>query len=76
MTGRRLSIIGVPSSASAFANGQELAPGALREAGLPARLRDAGLDVEDLGDSAEFRWRPDRAHPKSQNLDAVLESVR
>ena len=76
MTGRRLSIIGVPSSAGAFANGQELAPGALREAGLPARLRDAGLDVEDLGDSAEFRWRPDRAHPKSQNLGAVLESVR
>ena len=76
MTPRRLSVIGVPSSAGAFANGQELAPGALREAGLVTRLRGLGHDVEDLGDSPEFRWRPDRANPRAQNLAAVIDGVR
>jgi len=73
---RRLSVIGVPSSAGAFANGQELAPGALREAGLVTRLRAQGLEVEDLGDSPMFRWQPDRANPRAQNLAAVIEGVR
>ena len=76
MTARRLSVIGVPSSAGAFANGQELAPGALREAGLLDRLRERGLDVEDMGDSAEFRWRPDREQPRAQNLAAVVDGVK
>jgi arginase len=73
---RRLSVIGVPSSAGAFASGQELAPAALREAGLLPRLSGLGLDVEDLGDSPAFRWRPDRDQPRAQNLGAVIESVR
>jgi arginase len=47
VTARRLAVIGVPSSAGAFASGQELAPGALREAGLLARLRGSGLEVDD-----------------------------
>jgi arginase len=76
VSSRRLAVIGVPSSAGAFANGQELAPRALRDAGLLTRLRGSGLDVEDMGDSAEFRWRPDRDHPRAQNLDAVVTGVR
>ncbi len=72
----RLSVIGVPSSAGAFAVGQELAPAALREAGLVDRLRQGIPDVEDLGDSAVVRWRPDRAMARAQNLPAVIEQVQ
>jgi arginase len=76
VTARRLAVLGVPSSAGAFANGQELAPAALRAAGLLDRLRACGFDVEDRGDSAAFRWRPDREHPRAQNLAAVVDGVR
>ena len=69
-------MIGVPSSAGAFANGQEEAPGALRAAGLVDRLRETGADVEDTGDSPIWRWRPDRERPRAQNLDAVVEGAR
>lgn len=69
-------MIGVPSSAGAFANGQEEAPMALRAAGLLDRLRDAGADVDDTGDSPVWRWRPDRERPRAQNLEAVVEGAR
>ena len=48
---------------------------ALRDAGLIDRLRDAGADVVDAGDSPVWRWRPDRARPRAQNLEAVVEAV-
>jgi arginase len=74
---RRVALIGVPTSAGAFAPGQEQAPAALREAGLVAALEAAGLEVEDLGDRAEiWRWRPDREEPRAQNLDAVVAIAR
>ena len=69
-------MIGVPSSAGAFANGQEEAPMALRAAGLLDRLRGAGADVDDTGDSPVWRWRPDRERPRAQNLEAVVEGAR
>src|SRR5262249_13916262 len=47
---RKVGVIGVPTSAGAFAPGQEQAPAALREAGLVALLRDAGVEVSDYGD--------------------------
>ena len=68
-------MIGIPSSAGAFANGQEQAPAALRTAGLIDRIRATGADVEDIGDSPVWRWRPDRARPRAQNLDAVVDQV-
>jgi arginase len=67
-----LGVIGVPSSAGAYAPGQEKAPRALRDAGLLAGLRAAGLAIEDRGDAEVWRWRPDRAHPCAQNLGAVV----
>lgn len=73
---RKISVIGVPSSAGAFANGQEEAPAALRAAGLVDRLRRAGADVDDTGDSPVWRWRPDRERPRAQNLDAVVDQAR
>lgn len=72
---RKITVIGVPSSAGAFANGQEEAPAALRAAGLVDRLRGPGADVHDNGDSPVWRWRPDRARPRAQNLAAVVEQV-
>ena len=71
-----LDLIGVPSSAGAFAPGQEKAPAALRGAGLIELLRDGGVAVEDHGDSAVRRFRPDRERRLAQNLPHVVEVVR
>jgi arginase len=68
-------LIGAPSSAGAFAPGQEDAPGALRDLGLVAQMRDAGLDVVDLGDTPRFRWRPDRDQPLAMNAGAVRDAA-
>lgn len=73
---RKIAVIGVPSSAGAYANGQEAAPAALRAAGLVARIRAAGAEVDDTGDSPVWAWRPDRGRPLAQNLEAVIDQVR
>lgn len=72
---RRVAVIGVPTSAGAFAPGQERAPRALRGAGPVERLREAGLEVEDRGDRELWRWRPDRGEPRAQNAAKVVEIV-
>ncbi len=72
---RRVGVIGVPTSAGAFAPGQERAPQALRDAGLVARLRERGLETRDHGDREGWRWRPDRENRRAQNLDQVVEIV-
>jgi arginase len=71
-----VGVLGVPSSAAAFAPGQELAPAALREAGLLDRLTAEGVEVADLGDSPVWRWRPDTARPRAQNLAEVARIAR
>ena len=73
---RPLGVIGVPTSAGAFAPGQEQAPAALRRAGLLDLLRRSGVDVRDHGDREVWRWRPDREHRSAQNLGTVVEIVR
>jgi arginase len=73
---RSIGVIGVPTSAGAFAPGQERAPRALREAGLLESLRERRLAVHDHGDRPTWRWRPDRESPRAQNLAAVVEIVR
>jgi arginase len=70
-----LAVIGSPSGAGACGVGQEQAPAALRAAGLIESL-GVGFDVSDLGDSPVVPWRPDRARPRAQNLEAVVEVVR
>jgi arginase len=72
----RLALLGVPTSAGAFAPGQERAPRELRRAGLVERLRDSGVEVNDLGDSEVWRWRPDPGAPRAQNLGVVRDIVR
>ena len=49
-------LLGVPSSAAAHGPGQEKAPAALRQAGLPERLTAAGARVMDYGDLPVVRW--------------------
>ena len=71
-----LSVIGVPSSAGAYAPGQEKTPAALREAGLLAMLKERGVTVQDCGDLPRFRWRPDKGNPSAMNLDTVVETAR
>ncbi len=71
-----MGLIGVPTSAGAFAPGQEQAPQALRDAGLVELLRQSGVVVHDHGDRQAWRWRPDRDNQCAQNLSMVVEIVR
>jgi arginase len=73
---RELAVIGSPSGAGACGVGQERAPAELRNAGLIEALVGAGFRVSDLGDSPVVPWRPDRARPRAQNLEAVVDVVR
>jgi arginase len=70
-----LSIIGAPSSAGAYAPGQEKAPEAFRRHGLIRALMQGGQPVHDRGDVSGFRWRPDPARPKAMNCDAVVRTA-
>jgi arginase len=72
----RVAVIGVPTSAGAFAPGQEQAPAALREAGLVERLAAAGVGVDDRGDREVWRWRPDRESPRAQNVEEIVAIAR
>jgi arginase len=72
---RPLGLIGVPTSAGAFAPGQEQAPRALRDAGLVESLQGSGVLVRDHGDREAWRWRPDRHNRRAQNLNKVVEIV-
>ena len=69
-------IIGVPTSAGAHHAGQELAPAALRAAGLPERLRGAGLTVTDGGDLPGAVFEPDHDSAAGRNLPAVARVAR
>ena len=72
---RTLCLIGAPSSAGAYAPGQEKAPAAFRRHGLVSALAESGLRVNDRGDAPGFRWRPDPQRPNSMNLDAVRRTA-
>jgi arginase len=66
-----LALIGAPSSAGAYAPGQERAPAALREAGLVDALGAGGVAVQDRGDVPGFRWVPDPEDPRAANAGVV-----
>ncbi len=68
----RLTLIGAPTSAGAYAPGQEKAPAAFRARGIVQAIRRAGWEVRDAGDVTGLRWRPDPLRPKTMNLEAVV----
>lgn len=72
----RLGIVGVPSSAGAYAPGQEKAPAALRAAGLVALLSARGIMVDDHGDVPGFRWRADKANSRAMNAGIASTVVK
>ncbi|MET0621150.1 MAG: arginase family protein [Thermoanaerobaculia bacterium] len=76
MRTRKLSLIGVPSSAGARRTGQEGGPAAYRAAGLLEKLRAKGRDVLDEGDSPSVSYRSDPDHPRQQNASLVAEVAR
>jgi arginase len=75
MPRRRVAVIGAPTSAGAYAAGQEEAPRVLRELGMVERLASAGCNVRDAGDITPIRWRPDRDHRRAQNLAEVVAAA-
>jgi arginase len=72
----RLDVVGAPSSAGAYAPGQERAPEAIRAAGLLVSLAERGVAVLDRGDVPGFRWRVDRANPRAMNAEAAAGVAR
>ncbi|WP_027006664.1 arginase family protein [Conexibacter woesei] len=78
MAPERIAVIGAPSSAGAYAPGQERAPRALRDAGLLEALVNAGWEeVDDAGDVEGFRWAPDGDDPAAANVaDAAAVAGR
>lgn len=68
----KIALIGVPSSAGARNAGQELAPKALRDAGLLQGLIADGHAVLDLGDTDVVSFAPDTKRPRQQNLPLVV----
>jgi len=68
-----LVIFGAPTSAGAYAPGQEKAPAALRDAGLLEFLSAHNVNVQDRGDVAGFRWRADAAKPHAMNAEVVAK---
>jgi arginase len=67
------TMIGVPSSAGAHHAGQELAPAALRKAGMLDRLAAVGVRVTDSGDLPVSEFHVDHDHPLARNLSAVVQ---
>jgi arginase len=73
---KALVIVGAPSSAGAYAPGQEKAPQALRAAGLLEYLGAQGIAVDDRGDVPGFRWRVDRSSPRAMNADVAARIAK
>jgi arginase len=64
-----VTLVDAPTSAGAYAPGQEDGPWALRDAGLVEALPA----VVEGGRADGFRWRPDPAGPRAANAAAVIE---
>ncbi|HYX60956.1 MAG TPA: arginase family protein, partial [Streptosporangiaceae bacterium] len=74
--GRRVSVLGVPTSAGSHNPGQDRAPAAWRAAGLIGELQAAGLDVEDRGDLEATPYRPVEPDGGLRDTDRVAEVIR
>lgn len=66
----KITIVGIPSHAGALYSGTELAPQALRAAGLGTVLEQGGIEVVDLGDIALLGCMPRHNVPPVRNWPA------
>jgi arginase len=71
----KIALVGSASSAAALKAGHERAPAALRAAGLADRLKAAGFEVIDQGDTSPQVFQPDDEHPRARNVPAVLKAL-
>jgi arginase len=72
---KKIALLGSATSAAALRGGHERAPAALRAAGLADRLKAAGFEVADHGDTATQVFQPDDEHPRARNVSASLKSL-
>jgi arginase len=72
---KNIALLGAATSAAALRGGHERAPAALRAAGLADRLKAAGFQLADLGDTATYAFTPDDEHPRARNVSAILKSL-
>lgn len=72
---KKIVLLGSATSAAALRGGSERAPAALRAAGLADRLKSAGFEVSDHGDTSPQVFQPDDEHPRARNVSAILKSL-
>jgi arginase len=72
---KNIVLLGSATSAAALRAGHERAPAALRAAGIADRLKAAGFQVTDHGDTATYVFQPDDEHPRARNVFAILKSL-
>jgi arginase len=70
---RTVTLIEAPTSAGAYAPGQEDGPRALLDAGLREGLEAVGVTVRLGGQASPFRRRPDPDNPRAANASAVID---
>jgi arginase len=70
---RTVTLVEAPTSAGAYAPGQEDGPSALVDAGLVEQLEAAGLVVRHGDRVSPFRWRPDPESPRAANAGAAID---
>jgi arginase len=70
---RTVTLVQAPTSAGAYAPGQEDGPRALLDAGLCEGLEAVGVTVHIGGQASPFRWRPDPDNPRAANAGAVID---
>jgi arginase len=70
---RTVTLIEAPTSAGAYAPGQEDGPRALLDAGLREGLEAVGVAVHPGGQASPFRWRPDADNPRAANAGTVID---
>jgi arginase len=72
---KNVVLLGSATSAAAPRAGHERAPAALRAAGIADRLKAAGFQVADHGDTATYLSQPDEEHPRARNVSTILKSL-
>jgi arginase len=72
---KKIVLLGAATSAAALRSGSERAPAGLRAAGLADRLKFAGFDVADHGDTATYTFQADDERPRARNVSEIFKSL-